>query len=248
MGRWIGGAALCVFGGCLMSNPDWDGAAEDGASTGAVATTSAAGDQSPTAPGGPTAASAGATSGMDDPNRMTGSSGPIADSGGPEPVTVTLQPAVAVCMSNMTLDVEDCTVNMATAGELRVLDSDLERIAIFMRFEPPAELDGADVTRADVKLVAAEAGTSLGTLYQIEPFTLDSLEAGFPEAGGRPLAAPEGPVEAGDDVWFGFPNEVAESSGQLYFGLYPGDLSEMFYGGNESKTPPLLVVTYLPPA
>ncbi len=246
MGRRIGVAGLCVLGGCLMSNPDWDGAAEDSGATSLSPTTMAV-DDGATPPGGgePSAASAGATSGEDDPNRMTGSSGPGVDSGGPEPITVVLPATIAVCLSDQDLDPQECTPR-AGVENLRLLSDGTEHVAIFFKFETDPEFEGFDATRVGLKLVAADPGSDLGSLYLAESFTTDTLALGFPEPTGRPLSSPKGPAAAGDDVWFGITDEIVEAGGSIYFGLYPGELSEMYYRGNVSRTPPVLVVSYAP--
>lgn len=249
MRGWIVGAMSCVLGGCLMSNPDWDGVAEE-ASTGLLEP-SGSGDGSPAPVTTGTSAGSVGGSGDSDPTRETGDTGKApadADTDtGPEPITKWYEAVDAYCMSDVTLDPEACTLTRSADGELLLSATDTETIAIFLKFEVDPSFEGRTVTRADVVLAVMEPSETPGSLYQIEPFTLETLTMGFPDPAGRPLAEPRGPAEAETLMWFVIPDEIAETTESLYFGLYPAHLTTMSYGGAMHREPPRLVVTYAPP-
>lgn len=241
--RWL--MVLCVSG-CLMDNPQWDGAdatAGDDSATSAAGTSSATSGSSD--PGDPLSTDAGhGTSTVGG----SGESGMQADTGeGPQPEVVWYPAAAGGCVSSVTVDTSACEGVVTEVGTWLLQYTTDESYAIVLKYTPDPEYAGREVLGAEVKLFPLNDAAHPGVLYRLDALDFSDLMT-FPDPSGTPVNANRLVVTA--EQWVHFPIEpaIVDEAEHLYFGLYPSKVSgdELLYSSREGVNAPALVVTYAP--
>jgi hypothetical protein len=164
------------------------------------------------------------------------------------PATFTYAAVVAECVDPVTPSPARCrTVNGQDQLAVDRFDS-AERVewAAYLAFPLDDKLAGRTVVAAKVRVVATDDtdadAPNTGQLWQVQPFTLESLGTTAPaRVGNTPLAGSQGAVDQLQPVEWPVPPALI-ADGVVYVSIQTGVDEGALYWNNAGATPPRLIV------
>jgi hypothetical protein len=182
----------------------------------------------------------------------SGSSGSTGGSdGGSTAGTIEYKATFAGCNSDKNLDVMACEQLVGDGGIMNV-DGQTGAMTItrgFMRFDLDGALSGKTIDSVQLRLVTAgvsNAGSDKsGQIWQVAPFTKDSLGLGQPADVGMAAVAPDlGAVVPLQDYLWKLPATLVAPSKPVFLSIRTSSTDGADYWNDHGKDPPRLIVDY----
>ncbi|MFO0549183.1 MAG: hypothetical protein U0271_12400 [Polyangiaceae bacterium] len=165
---------------------------------------------------------------------------------------VTYEAVVAACLDPGEIDPNPAACESLAGGDRFVVDTSIQgqnspRYG-YVRFDLDGALAGKTVDAATLQLFVptiqlSEADQS-GSIWQVAPFDLASLDVEVPNTVGAVLVPDQGAVSQGETVTFSLPPSVVSANASLYLAILPTTSDGVFYSNLNGANPPSLVVSY----
>ncbi|MCC6521663.1 MAG: hypothetical protein IT373_03280 [Polyangiaceae bacterium] len=116
----------------------------------------------------------------------------------------------------------------------------------YVAFRTDAAFAGGSVVGVELRLVAASEpeadGPASGEVFEVEPFTVPSLDLQVPQPLGLRLAPDQGAVHPGDTAAWALPAGLVGPDTDVFLGIFPGSNDGVRYWNGDGAVPPRLVV------
>jgi hypothetical protein len=230
---------IVLVGGCFTASP------VQGVPCDPLAPACPAGQSCVASPTGPVCSSF--DGGFTPPNSDASSRDAINDAP-PGSIQKTYTAVVAECLAPMFPDPMLCrSLNGNAQLVIDIRDSMTnDPWQSFMRFDTDTDLVGRTITKVSLRMVITAAnnaaGPDTGSVFAVQPFTLQSLSGSVPAKVGGQLAGSQGAVDKGDVVTWTLPPSSVTGGVPVYLGLYANDDDGVNYFNRDGATPPRLII------
>ena len=181
---------------------------------------------------------------------VASSSAASSSTGAPVILTAYYGATLGACNSAQNLDPNDCEtqagVGIMYADALTETNA---TVYAFVRFDLDTTLVGKTVDKVTLRLVAAgtpqSQSDSSGVIWEVQPFTKDSLAQGLPDSvGPDPIAEGIGAVEPLQECYWQLPTSLVAPGEPVFLAVEQPSENSVDYWNDHGATPPLLIVDY----
>jgi hypothetical protein len=172
---------------------------------------------------------------------------PILDAP-PNTVSKTYTASIAECVAPMIPSPALCrSLNGNTQLVIDIRDAQTnDPWHAYLRFDIDNALAGKTITKVILRAVATAAsnapGPDSGSVFAVQPFTMNTLQQAVPARVGGQLAGNQGAVSIGEVVSWTLPPSTVTPGSPVYLGLYANDDDGVNYFNTDGPTPPRLII------
>ena len=185
----------------------------------------------------------------------SGSSGSSTGTGGGDggitAATVVYKATFAGCNSDLNLDIAACEALVGDGGIMNVdgQTNDMKITRGFVRFDLEGALSGKTIDSVHLRLVTANVSNAgsdkSGQIWEVAPFTKDSLGLGQPaDVGMAAVAADLGAVIASQDYLWQLPAKLVAPNKPVFLSVRNPSTDGVDYWNDHGTEPPSLIVDY----